>query len=65
MAGLGRIALTTVAQPLDFQAEKAVAMLLDRINGTATGKPRHLSVPVELRVRAGRRRAPRRSRARS
>ena len=63
MAGLNRIALTTVAQPLDFQAEKAVAMLLDRINGTATGKPRHLSVPVELRVR-GSTAAPRRSRAR-
>jgi len=64
MAGLGRISLTTVAQPLDFQAEKAVAMLLDRINGTATGKPRHLTVPVELRAR-GSTAAPRRSRARS
>jgi LacI family transcriptional regulator, galactose operon repressor len=64
MAGLSRIALTTVAQPLDFQAEKAVAMLLDRINGTTAGKPRHLSVPVELRVR-GSTAAPRRSRART
>ena len=64
MAGLNRIALTTVAQPLDFQAEKAVAMLLDRINGAATGKPRHLSVPVELRVR-GSTAAPRRARARA
>jgi LacI family transcriptional regulator len=64
MAGLKRISLTTVAQPLDFQAEKAVAMLLDRINGDDTGRPRHLSVPVELRVR-GSTAAPRRSRARA
>ena len=64
VAALNRISLTTVAQPLDFQAEKAVAMLLDRLNGTAAGKPRHLSVPVELRVR-GSTAAPRRSRARA
>ena len=52
VAGLRRIALTTVAQPLDLQAEKAVAMLLGRIDAGATGRPRHVSVPVELRVRA-------------
>jgi DNA-binding LacI/PurR family transcriptional regulator len=51
MASLGRISLTTIAQPLDFQAEKAGAMLLDRINGRAPAKAQHLSVPVELRVR--------------
>jgi LacI family transcriptional regulator len=51
MAGLKRISLTTISQPLDFQAEKAVAMLLDRINGRAPAKAQHLSVPVELRVR--------------
>jgi LacI family transcriptional regulator len=51
MAGLERISLTTISQPLDFQAEKAVAMLLDRINGRAPAKAQHLSVPVELRVR--------------
>ena len=51
MASLGRISLTTISQPLDFQAEKAVAMLLDRINGQAPAKAQHLSVPVELRVR--------------
>ena len=51
MASLGRISLTTISQPLDFQAEKAVAMLLDRINGRAPAKAQHLSVPVELRVR--------------
>jgi LacI family transcriptional regulator, galactose operon repressor len=62
MAGLARISLTTVAQPLDFQAEKAVAMLLDRLDGTATGKPRHLTVPVEV-VARGSTAAPRRTKA--
>jgi DNA-binding LacI/PurR family transcriptional regulator len=62
-ASLNRISLTTVAQPLDVQAEKAVAMLLDRIDG-GSGKPRHLSVPVELHVR-GSTGPPRRSRARA
>ena len=51
MACLRRISLTTISQPLDFQAEKAVAMLLDRINGRAPAKAQHLRVPVELRVR--------------
>jgi LacI family transcriptional regulator len=64
VAALNRISLTTVAQPLDFQAEKAVAMLLDRLNGAVTGKPRHLSVPVELRAR-GSTGPPRRARARA
>ena len=50
LAGLHRISLTTVAQPLDFQAERAVALLLERI--ADPGRPsRHESVPVELRVR--------------
>jgi len=48
---LRRISLTTVAQPLGLQAEKAVAMLLDRITGDRDGRPRHVSVPVTLRVR--------------
>ena len=51
VAGLARISLTTVAQPLDFQAERAVEILLERMDGSAHEKPRHLSVPVELRVR--------------
>ncbi|HSD01627.1 MAG TPA: LacI family DNA-binding transcriptional regulator [Gaiellales bacterium] len=51
VARLGRISLTTVAQPLDLQAEKAVAMLLDRIDAGPAGRPRHVSVPVELRIR--------------
>jgi DNA-binding LacI/PurR family transcriptional regulator len=50
IAGLHRISLTTVAQPLDFQAETAVSLLLQRIDKPAL-RPRHVSVPVELRVR--------------
>lgn len=71
IASLGRISLTTVSQPLEFQAEKAVHLLLDRIAQPRL-RPRHVSVPVELRVRsstapprggAGRRRRARRARA--
>ena len=51
VAGLARISLTTVAQPLDFQAERAVEILLARMDGQAPEKPHHLTVPVELRVR--------------
>ncbi len=50
LASLHRISLTTVAQPLDFQAERAVALLLERIENPAIAS-RHLRVPVELRVR--------------
>jgi DNA-binding LacI/PurR family transcriptional regulator len=50
IAGLHRISLTTVAQPLDFQAERAVSLLLERIHDPGL-PPRHTSVPVELRVR--------------
>jgi LacI family transcriptional regulator len=51
IAGLARISLTTVAQPLDYQAERAVAILLARMDGSAAERPQHLRVPVELRVR--------------
>ena len=50
IAGLHRISLTTVAQRLDFQAERAVSLLLERIRDPGL-PPRHTSVPVELRVR--------------
>ena len=50
LAGLHRISLTTVAQSLDFQAERAVALLLERIENPRIA-PRHESVPVELKVR--------------
>jgi LacI family transcriptional regulator len=51
IAGLHRISLSTIAQPFDVQAERAVAMLLDRINGRAPARAQHLTVPVTLRVR--------------
>lgn len=50
LAGLGRISLTTVAQSLDAQAERAVALLLERIENPRLD-PRHESTGVELRVR--------------
>jgi LacI family transcriptional regulator len=50
IARLHRISLTTVAQPLDFQAERAVSLLLERIEHPRIGV-RHVRVPVELRVR--------------
>src|SRR5579863_10512045 len=50
MAGLKRISLTTVSQPLMFQAERGVGLLLERIEHP-TIAPRHIRVPVELRVR--------------
>ena len=50
IAGLHRLSLTTVAQPLDFQAERAVSLLLERIENPQIG-PRHVRVPTELRIR--------------
>lgn len=50
IAGLHRISLTTVAQPLHFQAERAVSLLLDRIENPGIA-PHHVRVPVQLRVR--------------
>jgi LacI family transcriptional regulator len=50
LAGLHRISLTTVAQSLDFQAERAVALLMERIENPRI-EPRHESVPVALKVR--------------
>jgi DNA-binding LacI/PurR family transcriptional regulator len=50
IAGLRRIALTTVAQSLDAQAERAVGLLLERIDNPQLG-PRHENADVKLRVR--------------
>ena len=50
LAGLHRISLTTVAQSLDFQAQRAVALLIERIENPRI-EPRHESVDVELRPR--------------
>ena len=57
IAALKRIALTTVSQPLMFQAERAVNLLLERIE-RPTIAPRHVRVPVELRVRESTARPP-------
>jgi LacI family transcriptional regulator len=50
LAGLHRISLTTVSQPLRFQAERAVNLLLERIANPVI-PPRHVRVPVELCLR--------------
>jgi DNA-binding LacI/PurR family transcriptional regulator len=50
IAALDRISLTTIAQPMHFQAERAVSLLLQRIENPAIA-PRHVRVPVELRAR--------------
>ena len=50
LARLHRISLTTVAQPLHFQAERAVSLLLERIENPSI-PPRHVRVPVALQVR--------------
>jgi LacI family transcriptional regulator len=50
LARLQRISLTTVAQPLDDQAERAVTLLLERIDKPGRD-PRHESADVTLRVR--------------
>jgi LacI family transcriptional regulator len=50
LAGLHRISLTTVAQSLDAQAERAVGLLLERIENPRLAQ-RHESADVELRVR--------------
>jgi DNA-binding LacI/PurR family transcriptional regulator len=50
IASLHRVSLTTVAQPFDLQAETAVGLLLERIDKPGL-RPRHVSVPVELRLR--------------
>jgi LacI family transcriptional regulator len=51
LAGLHRISLTTIAQPLDFQAARAVELVIERIASPALG-PRHVTVPVRLIVRS-------------
>jgi LacI family transcriptional regulator len=62
LARLKRISLTTIAQPLQFQAERAIALLLDRI-GNPSMPSRHVRIPVELKVREST--APPRKRARA
>ena len=50
LAALHRISLTTVAQSLDYQAERAVALLLERIENPRM-RSRHENADVTLRVR--------------
>jgi LacI family transcriptional regulator len=66
LAGLRRISLTTVAQPLDAQAKRAVGLLLERI-AKPGGKACHEHAEVQLRVRdsTARPRSRRRSGART
>jgi LacI family transcriptional regulator len=54
LAGLARISLTTVAQPLDELARLAVEQLVARIesaDAAASGRPRAITVRAELVVR--------------
>lgn len=51
MAGLARIALTTVAQPRDELARLGIATITDRIEGKLEGPPRTTLVPVDLVTR--------------
>jgi DNA-binding LacI/PurR family transcriptional regulator len=48
MAGLARIALTTVAQPRDELARKGIETIIDRIEGRLVGRPTTTLVGVKL-----------------
>ena len=52
MAGLARIALTTVAQPRDELARLGIATIADRIEGKLEGPPRTTLVPIDLVTRS-------------
>ena len=52
MAGLARIALTTVAQPRDELARLGIATIADRIEGKLEGPPRTTLVTVDLVTRS-------------
>ncbi|NUR76820.1 MAG: substrate-binding domain-containing protein, partial [Thermoleophilia bacterium] len=57
IAGLDRVALTTVAQPRDQLAELGASILLDRIEGGAAAPPRRVRLAPELVVRGSTRSA--------
>lgn len=48
MAGLARIALTTVAQPRDELARKGIETIIARIEGRLTGRPTKILAGVKL-----------------
>ena len=52
LGGLSRIALTTVAQPIERMAELGMTLLLDRIDGRTTSTSRQVLLEPELVVRA-------------
>jgi LacI family transcriptional regulator len=51
MAGLARIALTTVAQPRDELARKGIDTIIERIEGRLNGRPMTVLVEVRLVLR--------------
>jgi len=51
MAGLARIALTTVAQPRDELARRGIDTIIARIEGRLTGRPKTTLVGVKLVLR--------------
>ncbi len=51
MAGLARIALTTVAQPRDELARRGIDTIIERIEGRLKGKPKTTLVGVKLVLR--------------
>lgn len=52
LGSLSRIALTTVAQSREQLAERGIELLMDRIEGRATGEPRTVLLEPTLVVRA-------------
>ena len=57
LAGLARVALTTIAQPRDELAELGTSILLERIERGAVSVPRQVRLTPELIVRASTARA--------
>jgi LacI family transcriptional regulator len=51
LAGMARISLTTVAQPLDDLARTGIETLLARIEGRVRGEPQRITLPAQLVVR--------------
>ena len=52
IAGLARIALTTVAQPRDQLARRGIEAIIERIEGRRTGRPTRTLIRVDLVLRS-------------